>query len=100
MAEPYISIAALQGVPDAQFRFAEMLDKGNGVIQNRDEAVVWYKKALENKDRRAYLPLAHRYLEGETVNRNENIAAQYFLEAANDEITEAIFILAKLYRKC
>jgi TPR repeat protein len=98
IAQGYISLAALQGIPDAQYRFAEMLDKGNGVIQNKHEATVWYKKALDGGDRRAYLPLAFRYLEGDTVNRNETVAAQYFTEAAEDGSTDAILMLAKLYR--
>ena len=98
VAEGYILLSAMQGITDAQFRFAEMREKGLGVTKNREEAVMWYKKALDGGDRRAYLPLAYRYLSGETVNREETIAAQYFTEAARDGSIEATLMLAKLYR--
>lgn len=99
VAAPYISMAALKGIPDAQYRFADMLDNGYGMPQNREEATKWYIKALDNGDKRSYLPLAHRYLVGEHLRRDENVAARYFIASAEeDDNVDAIFMLAKLYR--
>lgn len=100
LASKYISVSAmaLPDNADAQFRFAEMLENGLGVPVKHDDAYVYYRRALEKGDRRAYLPLAYRYLIGDSVPRNETMAAEYFTEAAKDGSTEAKLKLAELYR--
>ena len=46
LAASYLSISAMQGMTDAQYRFAEMLDKGLGVKIDREEGCRYFIKRL------------------------------------------------------
>ncbi len=48
LAQKYLLTAARAGEPKAQYNLARMLEKGDGVSPDLNEALVWYKKSAEN----------------------------------------------------
>ena len=58
---------AEKGVVNAQFRLAQMYDKGQGVPQDDKEAFKWYRLASDKGDADAQCSLGEMYYEGQGV---------------------------------
>lgn len=88
---------AIKGNAQGQFQLACSLEDGDGIAQNKREAVFWYKKSASRGYTDAQINLGWCYLEGEGTNRNINKAISYFKLAANKGDGVAQYCLGQLY---
>ena len=65
---------AEQGVVESQFALGNMYFKGNGVEQNIEEALRWYRRAAEKGNAMAQLKLGFIYEDGRGVLRDKKAA--------------------------
>lgn len=93
---------AEKGTASAQWSFAEMLDgKSPSFLVDPSLATVWYRRAAEAGDERAQFALGERYEKGYTVVQNDQMALEWYLRAANNNIlvrSEAERKVAEFYR--
>jgi len=89
--------AAEQGVPAAQYRFAKLLETGEGVDQDLEAARRWTERAANAGHRRAMHNLGVMYYYGTGVAENIETAARWFQEAALLGLRDSQFNLALLY---
>ncbi len=89
--------AAEQGVPDAQYRYAKLLETGEGVDIDLEEARRWTERAANAGHRRAMHNLAVMYYYGTGAERNFESAARWFQEAALLGLQDSQFNLALLF---
>jgi localization factor PodJL len=89
--------AAEQGVPAAQYRYGKMLESGEGVTQDLEEARRWTERAANAGHRRAMHNLGVMYYYGTGTAQNADTAARWFQEAALLGLRDAQFNLALLY---
>jgi len=91
-----ISRLAKCGDAQAQFALAMMLDLGDGVPQDRDQAVIWLRRAAEQDLAAAcfYLGLKHEF--GNTVPRDVLLAAHWYRQAALQDLPMAQYQLGSL----
>ena len=87
--------AAEFGNAEAQTRLAYLLDNA----EENKEAIEWYQKAVQQGYPDALHGLAVMYAAGEGVPKNEPKAFDLFLEAANNDHTPSIRILALTYEE-
>jgi len=74
-----------------------MYEKGEGVIQNYQQAVRWFTKAAEAGFGLAQVNLALLHLEGRGVAQDNQEAAYWFTKAAETGFAEAQVNLAAMY---
>ena len=87
---------AEKGNPDAMFRMATMYHHGNGVEKSRPNALIWYKRAIENGCSQALTALGMFYLEQNHVHA----AAGLFLKIIEEQFDpEASYQLGVMYEK-
>lgn len=72
---------AEKGNPKAQFRLGWMYSRGEGVIQNDEEAVEWYRKAAQQDHVAAQFNLGARYVTGEGVVPDSEEAMKWYERA-------------------
>jgi len=89
--------AAEAGDASAQFDLAVMYDEGEGLEQNDQEALVWYRKAAEQGHPAAQFNLALMYSSGQGVDKNEQEALVWYRKAAELGLAQAQFNLALMY---
>ncbi len=89
--------AAEQGVPAAQYRYAKLLETGEGVEQDLEDARRWTERAANAGHRRAMHNLGVMYYYGTGVAGNIETAARWFQEAALLGLRDSQFNLALLY---
>ena len=89
--------AAEQGVPAAQYRYAKLLETGEGVPQDLEAARRWTERAANAGHRRAMHNLGVMYYYGTGVAENLDTAARWFQEAALLGLRDSQFNLALLY---
>ena len=90
----YIKMAADQGDGYAMYKYAQMLDKGEGVKMNKEEAIRYYRMAADNGDRNAMFKYAEMLDKGEGVPMNIVEAFKYYRMAADKGDNEAMKICA------
>lgn len=97
-AYAYISYAADQGHPEAQYRMGLLYDQGRFVEANSKEAIAWYRKAAEQGHRQAVYELAMIYIEGRRDLQPDFVEGRRWLEKASDlGIAAATFQLGVMY---
>ena len=89
--------AAEQGVPAAQYRYAKLLETGEGVPQDLEAARRWTERAANAGHRRAMHNLGVMYYYGTGAAENLETAARWFQEAALLGLRDSQFNLALLY---
>ncbi len=89
--------AAEQGVPAAQYRYAKMLETGEGVDMDLEAARRWTERAANSGHRRAMHNLAVMYYYGSGAPRDFETAARWFQEAALLGLGDSQFNLALLF---
>lgn len=89
--------AAEQGVPAAQYRYAKLLETGEGVEQDLEAARRWTERAANAGHRRAMHNLGVMYYYGTGVAEDIETAARWFQEAALLGLRDSQFNLALLY---
>jgi uncharacterized protein len=86
-----------QGNADAQDILAVMYFVGQGVPQNRAEAIRLYRLAAEQGNAHSQDALGFVYLDGIVVRRDVNEAAKWFGKSAEQDNIDAQFNLGELY---
>ena len=92
-----IKVAEIDEYVEVQYHLARMYEQGYRVEKSYEEAVKWYKKAIENNSIEALISLALLYERGNGVNQSYEEAAKLYSSAANLGNYEAKCNLAKLY---
>lgn len=80
---------AVEGDSFFQFFLGNMFEMGDGVEQNMEYAAYWYRKAVDNGNRDAALPLGVMYVMGSGVENDFSEAHRLFLFAAEGGVAEA-----------
>ena len=70
-------------ITDAILQVARSYDKGLGIVQDKTEAIKWYKKAADSGDTEAEWHLAVKYDLGDGVDADKHKAFQLYLKVAN-----------------
>lgn len=83
----------------AQFALGMMYEQGEGVPQNRAEAIKWYQKAADQGHPSAQSDLAYLYEHGEGVPQDLAKAVVFYKAAAERGLAEAQYNLGTLYSK-
>lgn len=99
-----IQLSAEQGDTDAQYLLGRMYTEGQGVRKDKDQAIYWYKKAIEgyldaaeqgNID--AQFELAMMLTKGYGVSKDEIKSFHWFQKAAEQGHVDAQYNLGKMY---
>ena len=88
---------AERGDPSAQKRVGDCYFFGNGVEEDKSEAVAWYKKSANQKNAEAQLCLGNWYLYGNGVELDKSEATKWFRKAAKQGLPEAQYKFALRY---
>ncbi len=99
-AEAYVALtaAAIAGDPRAARYVGVLYDTGEGVRQDRAEAVEWYRRAAGLGDPIAMFNVAVSYDSGIGIARNHRQAARWYRRAAALHDSRAEYNLALMYR--
>jgi len=89
--------SAEQGVPAAQYRYAKLLETGQGVEIDLEAARRWTERAANAGHRRAMHNLAVMHYYGTGTARDFETAARWFQEAALMGLRDSQFNLALLF---
>lgn len=89
--------SAEQGVPAAQYRYAKLLETGQGVDIDLEAARRWTERAANAGHRRAMHNLAVMHYYGTGTARDFETAARWFQEAALMGLRDSQFNLALLF---
>jgi len=87
--------AAEQGYAKAQDKLGEMYQFGNGVAQDYEEAIKWYRKAAEQGDKLGQYDLGIMYENGYGVAKDKSMAIEWYRKAAKQGQIDAKAILKK-----
>lgn len=98
-AAALIRRAAEQNVPAAQYRYAKLLERGEGVEQDLPAAWQWTRRAAEAGHRRAMHNLGVMFATGSGGEENLDEAARWFEEAALHGLTDSQYNLAVLFQQ-
>lgn len=91
----HYTTAAESGSADGQARLAWILDQSE---QNED-AVKWYQTAADQDHAGGQYGLGEMYAKGEGVEKDESVAAEYFIRAADNGHEQAQRVLINAYNK-
>ena len=91
--------AAEKGDAAAQFRYAEMLRDGRGVVKNMREAVRWTRKAADAGHAPAQCQMGLFYMNGLGVDKDEDKAVEWLNKAAVQNHAQAQYNLGIYYAK-
>lgn len=90
--------SAEQGNADAQYELGWNYENGNGVEQNLEEAVKWYRKAAEQGHCYAQFNLGVCYENGDGVEEDYEEAIKWYRNAAENGCAEAQCNLGWYYK--
>ena len=90
-------VRAEAGDPQAQRDLGNMYIRGQGVAQNDNRAVSWYRKAADQGDLKAQYNLGICYIEGQGVPRDLSVALTWFRRAADQGDAQAQFKVGNMY---
>lgn len=88
--------AAVQGIKEAQFRFANCCREGIGIPQNLQKAAYWYEQAANGNHAKAQRNLAICYYKGDGVPRDLGMAIHWMQLAAQNHEENAPQLLEKI----
>jgi uncharacterized protein len=88
---------AQSGNAPAQMSLGELYYEGEGVPQNYDEALNWYRKAADAGLPRAQLRIGLMYSEGRSVQQDRSEAVKWYRLAADEGLPDAQYNLALAY---
>ena len=89
--------AARKGDAAAQLKLGEMYDLGQGVPQDYQAAVKWYRLAADQGNARAQFALAEMYKNGDGVPKDIQQALKWYRQAADQGYALAQLLLGVLY---
>lgn len=91
--------AAEQGVPDAQFRYGRMLERGEGVATDPSAARDWTLRAAEAGHLRAMYEAGVMFINLSPTPANQQAAARWFEQAALHGMGDSQFNLGLLFEE-
>lgn len=91
--------AAEQGIPDAQFRYGRMLERGEGVPADPDAGRQWIVRAAENGNLRAMYEAGVSFVNQPPTPANQQAAARWFEQAALHGMGDSQFNLGLLFEE-
>lgn len=91
--------AAEQGDIDAQYKLGNCYYNGNGVSEDKAEAVKWYRKAAEQGNAKAQCKLGWCYYYGEGVYKDKAEAIKWYRQAAEQGDSMAEWKLKMLQKR-
>ena len=91
-------LAAEQGNASGQWALGSMYDFGEGVAENKVEAVKWYRLAAEQGNADAQNNLGVIYFDAAKSEKDFGKAFQLFKSASESGNVEAMFNLGRMYR--
>jgi hypothetical protein len=95
-----LQAAANQGNDRAMIKLGLLYDVGQeGITQNFDEAVKWFRKAANDKDPEAQYWMGYVYLHGTGVDKNLSEAVKWFRLSADAGQPWAQTVLGHLYER-
>lgn len=86
------------GAPFAMNRLGDCYYYGNGVEENNEKAVEWYRKAAEKDDAQGLLNWGVCYDNGQGVEENNDEAVKYFRKADERGVIDAKYRLGECCR--
>ena len=89
--------AAEQGHAEAQYLLGLHYFEGDGVAEDKTEAIKWFCQATERGNSGAQYHLAECLLCGNGIAKDRNGAIQWFLKAAEQGYVDAQFMLGLCY---
>ncbi|MEI9993445.1 MAG: hypothetical protein WDM91_02525 [Rhizomicrobium sp.] len=95
----WITLAAIQGKPVAQYRLATLYALGTGTAADPTKALQWYEAAALQGNRKAMHDLAVAYAQGAGTAKNPSEAVRWFSRAAALGYVDSEFNLAVLYER-
>jgi localization factor PodJL len=98
-AARWLSLAAEKGQAVAQYRYATMLERGQGLAADPVRALQWYEAAANQGNRKAMHNLAVAYAGGTGTGKDMTAAVQWFGRAAGLGLSDSQFNLAVLYER-
>jgi uncharacterized protein len=81
----------------AQQNIAVMYTRGDGVKQDFQRALFWFRKAATQGDSFAQYSIGLRYLNGEGVQQDYSEALSWFKKAADQGFTQAFYQIGMMY---
>ena len=81
-ATDQLRAAAALGDAEAQYTLARKLSRGEGIAEDQEAALAWFRKAAENGDAKAQLTMARLYFSGDGVAKDPMRAAIWLKRAA------------------
>lgn len=90
-------LKAEQGDAEAQCRLGLCYSSGDGVTEDKTEAVKWYRKAAEKGNARALFNLGYSYQEGSGVIKDGAESIKWFHKAAAQGDVQGLFMLGCNY---
>lgn len=91
--------AAEQGIPDAQFRYGRMLERGEGVTADPEAGRQWIVRAAENGHLRAMYEAGVAFVNLSPTPENQQAAARWFEQAALHGMGDSQFNLGLLFEE-
>ena len=91
-------INAENGDADAQAILGRCYYNGEGVAQNKVEAVKWFQKATEQGHAASQVMLGMCYFNGEGIHKNQSEGVKLIHAAAEKGVASAQWLYAELYR--
>lgn len=91
------SLDAIQGNVDAQLRMAKRYEEGDGVDEDINIALDYYRKLGNNGNVEAQLHLGDLYFAGNGVDKDEKVAMEWYRKAANAGNADAQYNLGRMY---
>ena len=81
----------------AQYRLGSMYDFGEGVVEDKEQAVKWYAKSAEQGNTLGQYSLGEAYYIGEGVGQDLQVAYGWILKSAKQGYVDAQSFLGYLY---
>lgn len=93
-----IQKAAELGVPEGQFLLGKAYYLGNGVDQNKDEAIKWYTLSAKQGDSDAQLQLGLHYILLADV-KDFKVGFEWLNKAANQNNKDAQYVMGTIFKE-
>lgn len=88
---------AMLGEAESQFKLAQKYSIGDGVTEDVDSALKWYRKAAEKGHPKAAMNMSRLYFTGNGVEQDDVRGAEWMLRAASAGDSYAAALMGMLY---
>jgi TPR repeat protein len=89
--------SATLGDAESQYFLGLMYDKGQGVAEDKAEAMTWYRKAADQGYAKAQSSMGDAYRTGKGVQQDYGEAVKYYRKAAEQGDADAQYNLGNMY---